>query len=200
VAVALGAYTEVHGGNVYAWTFDVFTQNGNYSDDPDVDLPFVFSDDGTSVEFTFFNLSTVECSITGIYFDDGSLLGLSSLDESSGVDFSTPATPEELPSGNTLCPPFVTTQQFSASSDPPRFANGINSSPAGDWLKIIFELSDLASADDINAELLSGELRIGAHIQGFPDGSSESGIGTPEPATVLLGAFAVIVLAGRHRQ
>jgi hypothetical protein len=190
-------------GPIYTSSFAIFTQNGAYANDPSVDLPFEFTGDGTSVEFTFYNLSTVKCSITSIYFDDGSLLGLSSLAESSGVDFDVPASPSNLPSGNELAPPFVTTLNFSASSAPPPFHNGINSSPAGEWLTITFELTGTATVDDVYDELMNERLRIGAHIQGFPDGSSESAINIPppipEPLTVSLVALGALLVARGRR-
>ena len=59
---------------------------------------------GPSVTFTFYNVGLSQCTITDVYFDDGTLLELTGLidkDDGTGgdlnVDFSTPASPANLP-------------------------------------------------------------------------------------------------------
>jgi hypothetical protein len=127
---------------------------------------------GTQVNFTFTNIGPAASSIADVYFDDGSLLGIASIDNSdSGVQFSELATPSELPGGNTVSPPFETTAGFSADSDPPVQSNGVN---PGEYLGIIFDLQPGAVFDDVIGDLASGELRIGIHVQGFASGGSES--------------------------
>jgi hypothetical protein len=134
------------------------------------------------VVFTFTNLVGVASSISEIYFDDGTLLGIASIDPSGpGVDFSQGATPPKLPGGNTATPPFVTTQGFLASSDNPQVANGINTS--SEWLAITFNLIGGQTFANTIAALASGDLRIGLHVTGLA-GSSDSFINDPSPVPI----------------
>jgi hypothetical protein len=124
------------------------------------------------VNFYFTNIGPADSSITDVYFDDGSLLDIASIDNSdSGVQFSQDADPPDLPGGNTVIPPFATTTDFSADSDPPVPSNGVN---PGEYLGIIFDLQPGAVFADVIGDLASGELRIGIHVQGFASGGSES--------------------------
>lgn len=156
----------------------------------------------TQVVFNFTNTGPSACSIADIYFDDGALLGITSIDNScSGVSFSQFATPHNLPGGNTLIPPFVATEGFSADSDPPVEHNGIN---PNEWLGITFDLKSGKTYDDVINNLNSCELRIGIHVRGFASGGSESFVNNgivPEPATVtLLSAGLGIVTLLRKRR
>ena len=58
------------------------------------------------VSFMFTNAVGKACSITDVYFDDGSLLGIADIDSSTGVSFSQLANPANLPDGNNGCPEF----------------------------------------------------------------------------------------------
>ena len=128
--------------------------------------------------FQFYNTGAGNSSITDIYFDDGTLLGIAQVNNGpsgSGVSFSPPATPGNLPGGRNADPDFVTTAGFSADSDPPVSSNGVN---PGETLGILFNLqSGQSFSSVINALTLAGApggLRIGLHVQSFSDGSSAS--------------------------
>lgn len=124
------------------------------------------------VLFTFNNSGPEASSITDVYFDDGHLLGISSIESSSGVSFSLGASPGNLPSANNIDPAFQTTAGFSADSDPAAQPNGVN---PGEWLKIYFDLKE--ADQDYNTvlqDLANGALRIGIHVQGFDGGGSEA--------------------------
>ncbi|MDY6837240.1 MAG: PEP-CTERM sorting domain-containing protein [Thermodesulfobacteriota bacterium] len=163
----------------------------------------VTEDAGGGALFTFHNTGPAPSSICDVFFDDGTLLGIASIDNSSsGVSFSNPDNSEVLPGGNTLFPPFVTTAGFSADSDPPKQPNGVN---PREYLGILFDLQDGGEFSDVLAELASGELRIGIHVQGFDSGGSESfindpGSPVPEPATMLLLGSGLVGLAGFGRK
>ena len=154
---------------------------------------------GGQVLFTFTNAGAIASSITDVYFDDGTLLGIASIESGPGVDFSQFASPHNLPGGNNIDPHFETTAGFSADSDPPVQPNGVN---PGEWLKIYFNLQSGPTFDDTLAALNNGDaLRIGIKVQGLPDGQSESMVNgppqaVPEPdAWLLLGAVLVGLLA-----
>lgn len=162
------------------------------------------------VLFEFYNNVGIASSICDVYFDDGSLLGISlPLTFSAGVAFSSPATPSNLPGGNNAVPPFVTTNGFSADSDSPGItANGINN--AGEWLGILFNLQTGKSYTDVINELNNGSLRIGIHVQAIGiAGGSDSFIHDysghpepiPEPGTFLLLGTGLLGLAAfRYRR
>jgi len=141
------------------------------------------------VEFTFANSGPYASSITDVYFMDGTLLALAEIDEGGGgVDFSQYASPGDLPDGQEVG--FAATQGFSADSNPPVEANGVN---PGEWLTIGFILQGGQTYQSVLDDLDDGDLRIGIHVQGFASGGSESFVTSgsapapvPEPATMLL--------------
>lgn len=158
------------------------------------------------VLFRFRNVGSNNSSITDVYFDDGTLLGIASLHGTSGVAFSTGAAPPNLPGGEAI--DFNTTAGFLADSTSPNVAaNGVN---PGEALGVLFNLqSGTTYQDVIDAIALSsltpttdvtGGLRIGIHVQaiGLDEEESESlaNLGppssdpVPEPSFVL--SIAVI--------
>jgi hypothetical protein len=152
------------------------------------------------VLFTFLNIGPAASSITGIYFDDGTLLGIASIQSGSGVSFSQGASPGNLPGANNASPAFVTTAGFSADSNPPTQPNGVN---PGESLGITFNLQGVQTFDDVLMDLGDGSLRIGVHVQGFAGGGSESFVNAPapvpEPGTFVLMATGLVSLLGLHR-
>ena len=151
------------------------------------------------VLFTFTNRGPYPSSITGVYFDDGALLGISSIDNScQGVLFSRDATPHNLPGGQNLLPPFETTDGFSADSDPPTQPNGVN---PNEWLGITFDLEPDNAYENVINNLNTTQLRIGIQVQGFACGGSESFVNVPEPATIsiLSVGFSIASLLRKRR-
>ncbi len=152
------------------------------------------------ISFTFTNVGGSLSSITDVYFDDGSLLGIASVINGTGVDFSQGATPGNLPAGNNASPPFVATAGFTADSNPAVQPNGVN---PGETLTIVFDLVNGKTISDALDELASGAVRIGIHVQGFGDGGSESFVNStsvPEPGTAALLALALVAIAGVRRR
>lgn len=141
------------------------------------------------VRFNFRNVGPLASSITDVYFDDGELLSIAQIINSSGVDFSQGASPGNLPGGNTIN--FQTTAGFSTDSNSPVQPNGVN---PGEVLGVLFNLQNGKTFNDVinamNLSLLNpdkdilGGLRIGIHVQGFQGGGSESFVNsTPIPST-----------------
>jgi hypothetical protein len=140
---------------------------------------------GTSyVDFFFSNAGPAASSITDVYFDwtnSSDALGLGFISGSSGVSFDWFASPANLPGGSSS----GFSANLSADSNSPVQPNGVN---PGEWLNFRFYNESLSS---VLADLTSGALRVGIHVQGFGDGGSDSFISTPptsvpEPMTVAL--------------
>ena len=179
------------------YPLEIFTNNGIYYNSPDLDL-YVEVTDGEAgqVDFIIYNESLVESSIARIYFDDNSLLGIAGITEGEGTSFSQPATLASLPGGNALEPPFVTSEEISFDGDSPSPHNGVN---PGEWLQITFNINGGTFAAVIDG-LDTGAIRIAAHVIALPDGSSESAVAVPEPATVCLLGLGSLALLRRKRK
>lgn len=163
---------------------------------------------GSQVLFTFLNSGPAASSITDVYFDDGALLGIASIINGPGVNFSQGAAPPNLPGGNAVN--FNTTSGFLADSNPPAQPNGVN---PGESLGILFNLEAGKTFDDVIAALalaganpgvdVVGGLRIGIHVQGFTGGGSESFVNrVPDGGTTagLMGLSMLLIgLFGRRR-
>jgi hypothetical protein len=186
----------------FIYSLKIFTGNGNYHNSPDLNFSVEAAEGGAGqVDFTFRNESGIDSCIASIYFDDGSLKEIAQITNGSGTSFSQPATPHNLPAGNTLSPSFVTTDGLAVAADPSPAHNGIN---RGEWVKVTFNLMDGKTYNDIIYELKrgidepwSGGMRIGEHIIAFPDGSSESAVNIPEPMTIMLAGLGMGLIGRR---
>ncbi|MCL4854532.1 MAG: hypothetical protein KJZ78_24495 [Bryobacteraceae bacterium] len=158
--------------NAVSYSFFKITNNGNQ--DVSSQLSVEVTGAGSQASFQFFNNVGIASSITDIYFDDGTLLGIALITTSgAGVAFNSPANPSNLPGGNNASPAFVTTQNFSADSDPPVSQNGVNA--ATEWVTITFNLINGKTIVDTLAALDDGSLRIGLHVQAIGSkGGSDS--------------------------
>jgi hypothetical protein len=172
-----------------------------------IDLGYSASAGYNQVGFKFTNNSI--SSLTDVYFDDGTLLGIASIvDSGASVSFSQLASPSNLPGGNNLTPAFVTTAGFSADSNPPVSPNGVT---AGEWMTITFNLQGTNNyASVISALALpnsggAGDLRIGLHVQSFSNGGSESFVNVPTPVpeadtyAMLLAGLGLVGFAVRRK-
>ncbi|MDX9911960.1 MAG: hypothetical protein RBS39_09025 [Phycisphaerales bacterium] len=204
MCVALGAVCVCGVGVANAGVTYGFLENCTNNNAGDVAIGFAqltleISDAGLGfVDFTFTNSGPAASSITDLYWDDGTLLGLASITSGPGTSFSQGATPPNLPGGNNCSPPFVATAGFTADSNPPAQPNGVN---PGEFVTVRFSLINGQTYADTIAAMVSGELRVGVHVQGFASGGSEAFVATLVPAPgalALLGASGL--LAGRRRR
>jgi len=163
------------------------------------------------VRFDFINIGPDASSITDVYFEDGTVLGIASIDNYSdpGVSFSQLASPPDLPSGNLADPDFEVTTGFSADSDPPAQPMGVN---PGEKVGIVFNLESSIAFADVLAAIGLGfdpattdpggntSLRIGIHVQGFDGDGSESFVAVPVPGAILLGLLGLGVAGLKLRK
>jgi hypothetical protein len=188
-------------GSAQGATFGFDCITGNVAGDcatGEAQLTVVVSDPGGGqVLFHFKNAAGGASSITDVHWDDGSLLGLGSITNGPGVTFDPGCAPGNLPGGSGIALPFQTTAGFCADSSPPVQPQGVN---PGEWLKVYFDLQLGKTFADVLADLASGELRIGIHVQGFSGGGSESFLAVPEPTTLGLLAAGLAALSGYARR
>jgi hypothetical protein len=167
------------------------------------------SSGGTNyVDFKFTNTGPKASSITDIYFDDGTLMGITTIFDGPGVNFEIGAAPKNLPGGNNVNPKFETTKGFfSADSESPTSHKGVN---PDEWVTIRVGLINGQTYSDTIAALTQatgyGGLRIGIHVQAFQGGGSESFINNPtyqtppgpgpDPSPVPAPAGMVLALSG----
>ena len=183
-------------GTLYPFT--IFTNDGDYNDDPGVNIYMDVDNGGNIAKFSFYNDSTVESTVTRIYFDDGTLLGATQgIINGPGTDFVEKYPgPGDVPGHNII--DFNADREFNIGADSPPPVNGISNIGVGEWVTIEFELVGGTLQDVLN-ELNDGSLRVALHIQAFADGSSESAVNAiPEPATVLLLGLGGLVLRKRR--
>ncbi len=195
-----GIFAASASSNTYSFNFDVFTDNGIYGEDPGL-RPYVVVSNGEEaiVDFTFYNMSLFRSSVAQIYFDDGSLLGISYVINSSGTNFAEKFPgPGNLPSGQVIG--FYADREFTIGAVNPVPSNGVNPGEPPEWVKIRFDLTPGANLEDVVSELYTQELRVGIHIMNLPDNSSESAIMiVPEPATLSLLAIGAAALLRKRK-
>jgi hypothetical protein len=202
-SIALAAMLFLTASPALAVSVSFFNITGNNATNAaigEAQLSAEVTDSGSGqVLFSFFNVGTERSSITDIYFDNGPLLALQSIDDSNpGVDFVVGARPLNLPGANNLTPAFQSTLRLSTSSAPPVYQNGVN---PGESVGLLFQIKPLQSFGDVLAALGSGALRIGLKVQGFANGGSESFVNTPipEPGTMVgLCTFGLVGVAARR--
>ncbi|MCE5186246.1 MAG: hypothetical protein LLF76_08995 [Planctomycetaceae bacterium] len=143
-----------------------------------------------NVVFEFINQGPVASSISEIYFYDGSLLNMYSIDDSCpGVDFENlgqATNPAELPGYSPTHPVVVVISATEAET--PESHNGVK---PGQWLAIDYTLLPGKTIDDLLADLAAKETVIGIHLKsieqvGGGDTKSDSFITIPEPLSLLI--------------
>lgn len=160
------------------------------------------------VEFLFTNAGPLASSITDIYWDwmddvqrlseEGAVITAS-----NGVTYNWGASPGNLPSGASLTPDF--SAELAADSDAPAQHNGVNPTETVSF-RFLTGLNDTTGAD-----LFSGLLRVGVHVQGFGDGGSESFVtgGTtpiaspapePESYAMMLAGLGIVGAFARRKK
>ncbi len=204
VAAAVGlAASAAYAGPIY--NFVQITNNGNAAVASQLSVE-VNPAGPNQVDFTFRNTGPIASVIAGVYFDDGTLLGISSvINAPPGVQFVAGGGPgpADLPSGNTVN--FETTAGFYANASAPPPQRGIS---PGEALTIRFNLIGGQTYADTLAAIALGEanwgqqvtgaLRFGLHVISIDGAGSESFVntGTPDGPEVPLPSVAAMGLVG----
>jgi hypothetical protein len=188
VVVALAVLPPFSAAEAVQLQFQPMTCDSSYCDDITVEVVLVEYDD--TVRFEFYNISTVASSVAGVYFEAGLLNSIVGFEFGDGTLFAENARPSRVPGGYSLDPPFATAH--SARSVAPRYHNGIG---PGEHLAVAFDLVGDATFNDLLAQVDAGDLMVGLHVIGLPDGSSLSAVNSiPEPATLVLLALGVVLI------
>ena len=154
------------------------------------------------VTFKFTNTGPVASSISEIYFYDGSLLNMHSIDDSYGdVDFKDlgeDTHPDELPGYSP--DPILLVVLSATEADNPESKKGVK---PGEWIKIGYTLLPGKAFQDLLDDLTIGEVVIGVHVKSIDQASSagtksDSFITTPEPATLVLLGLGGLLLRKRR--
>lgn len=178
---------------------------------------------GGRVDFTFRNYSRLGSIISEVYFDDGTLLGISTLlDSGANVNFTTlGVSPPNLPAGNNATPPFRTTAGFSADVVKNPKKSGVKNATevpnVQDFLTVRFDLINGKSFNDTLNALNGGiahtagnlsypALRVGLHVVSFANGGSESFMNSAAPIpeadtyALMLAGLGVVGFVARRRR
>ncbi len=224
VCTVMGVFVSTLQAEVTTFRFEAITSN-----DPchaaigEEQLYMDVFNTGSTVKFRFRNEGPVHSSITGIWFDDGSLLGISSIIDmdtydpcipDSGhpdVDFE-PDGNQNLPGAGNMEYPFVATTGFTVKADPPPAHNGVESNDPvygnNEWVQIEFDLQTGQTLADVLSELFSGDpyptLRVGLHVQSFNDNGDTSeafvNLPVPEPMTICLFGLGGLALLRKRKR
>ncbi len=156
---------------------------------------------GDTVAFTFYNDGPIDSSVSEIYFYDGALLGMYSIDDSLPyVDFENigaKTNPKSLPGYNPNASLVAVLSATEAQTPEPEW--GVK---PGEWLQIGYTLKNGKSFDDLLTDLAGGEVVLGIHVKAIgcdpsdpsAETFSDSFINTPEPtAIVLLGLGGLLL-------
>ncbi|OHB58471.1 MAG: hypothetical protein A2Y07_03940 [Planctomycetes bacterium GWF2_50_10] len=184
----------------YIYSFEAITSNSIWRNDPGLIITMELFDVGSNqVEFKFQNSSTIAGAIAQIYFEQGPLQSLASINWGSqkAVEFTSGATPPNVPGSTAISTPFQVIFSVGANKQPPK--NGLSS---GEWLTVTFNLAPGKTFADVTSSINSqGGFRVGMHLVSLPDGNSEGFVNTvPEPATLAVLALGSAVLIPRRKK
>ena len=113
------------------------------NDKPDGRVEFLFGNSGNAV-------------ISEVYFDDGSLLGLSEVKNYTGVLFVKGADPGDLPGGENAAPPFNVTAGFLAEADGAQGGVSAHGVGLNEQLGLLFTLKNSQTYANVLDDLRTG--------------------------------------------
>ncbi len=165
----------------------------------------------SEVLFRVYNTGPEASSITGVYFENSLLDGISGLiEDTTEVDFEAFASGGNLPGGNQPSVDFDEDFRADAVAQG-EFLNGVPANGIGpdEELGVIVNLVGSTTYEDVIANLNAGDTRVGLHVQAFPDGGSEAFVSNgqvtviPAPGAAslaFLGIFATKMLKRKKNQ
>jgi hypothetical protein len=191
LAVAgVAAVSAVSAAPAWAFSFGNIGGGDTPGDDYVNSFTYTVTNQGSAVRFDIFNSGNVAAPnmfISKVFFDDNGYLSAPSLYGTNvgEVSFSGGPSNDQLPQGGNN---FTTDYAFSRNLGSGN-VGGIQGAES-------FPVSFRGNYNNVIAALNSGALRVGLHVQGLPNGQSDSYISsntqdTPEPLTMLAAGAAV---------
>jgi hypothetical protein len=194
----------LHASPTYKYNFTSVTDNDplNAAIGESQLLMDVIDAGNNRVIFNFSNHGPAASAITDVYFEDGTLLGIASIDDvDPAVSFSQLAQFTDVPTAISTADNFHVTVGFTSDFGDSVYSAGVN---PGESIAVAFDLKPRKNFDNVLDDLGSQSLRIAVQMKGFASGGKEALINKsfsiPSPDAMVLasiGAGLVIYLRRR---
>lgn len=169
----------------------------------------VVAGSGGMAQFTLTNAAGGMASgVRGVWIDNaaGVLAALGTISNTTGVVY-TAGSSGALPGGESV--DFTPTHALGLTAKPPPPVNGVN---PGESLTWTYSIVGGFGIDDVIAAMNSGELRLGLHLIGLPNGGSEGFVTVgneppppppsviPAPLGGMLAGAGLVAIGARRRR
>jgi hypothetical protein len=145
--------------------------------------------------FTFTNNCDNDGILARIFFMENDLMAFNEIQEvPAEKEWALYEKNAMLPGGKPLG--FTPHNCFGIFADPARPKNGLE---YGEFISVLFDLTDGVYFDDIIMEIDDQTLGVGIHAQSLPGGGSASFSTVPEPLTLSLLGIGALLIRNKRR-